>query len=99
MRSSITRAASLALAYVLGMALTYAAAGGRRPVGRDAVGCVSKPWVIGTFAAIFVGLALSMFGFYELQLPTFLQSKLAAEANRLHGGHFTSVVHHGRGVR
>ena len=32
-----------------------------------------------------------MFGFYELQLPSALQSKLAVTSNRLHGGHFVSV--------
>ncbi len=86
------RGFTLALAYVLGMALTYAAAGVAAGLsGAMLSAAFQNPWVIGTFAAIFVGLALSMFGFYELQLPTFLQSKLAAEANRLHGGHFTSV--------
>ncbi|MEK7834971.1 MAG: protein-disulfide reductase DsbD, partial [Pseudomonadota bacterium] len=43
------------------------------------------------FAAVFVLLALSMFGFYELQLPSALQSRLAVTTNKLHGGHFASV--------
>ena len=53
-------------------------------------------WVLGGFAALFVVLALSMFGFYELQLPSALQSRLAVTSNRLHGGHFAGVF--GMGV-
>jgi len=47
--------------------------------------------VLGGFAAIFVLLALSMFGFYEIQMPSFIQSKAAAASNRLAGGHVFSV--------
>jgi thiol:disulfide interchange protein DsbD len=82
----------LALAYVAGMALTYAAAGVAAGLSGTMLSAVlQSPWVLGAIAAIFVLLAFSMFGFYELQLPPFLQSKIAAEANRLHGGHFTTV--------
>jgi thiol:disulfide interchange protein DsbD len=52
---------------------------------------LQTPWVLVTFALIFVVLACSMFGLFDLQLPTFLQSRLAQEANRLHGGHFAGV--------
>jgi thiol:disulfide interchange protein DsbD len=44
------------------------------------------------FAAIFVALSLSMFGFYELQLPTVLQSRVSEEASHLHGGSLPSVA-------
>lgn len=82
----------LALAYVLGMALTYAAAGIAAGLSGTMLSAVLQtPWVLVTFAAVFVLLACSMFGLYDLQLPTFLQSKLAEEANRLHGGHFAGV--------
>ncbi len=82
----------LSFAYVLGMALTYAAAGVAAGLsGTMLSAALQSPWVLGTFAGLFVLLAFSMFGFYELQLPVFLQSKLADEANRLHGGHFASV--------
>jgi thiol:disulfide interchange protein DsbD len=40
---------------------------------------------------VFVLLSLSMFGFYELQLPSALQSKLSDTSNRLHGGHLSGV--------
>jgi thiol:disulfide interchange protein DsbD len=52
---------------------------------------LQNPWVLSSFAALFVVLALSMFGLYELQLPSALQSRLAVTSNKLHGGHFASV--------
>jgi thiol:disulfide interchange protein DsbD len=82
----------LSLAYVLGMALTYAAAGVAAGLSGDLISsALQTPWVLGSFAAVFVLLSLSMFGFYELQLPTAWQSKLSDTSNRLHGGHLSGV--------
>jgi thiol:disulfide interchange protein DsbD len=82
----------LSLAYVLGMAITYAAAGVAAGFSGNLISnALQTPWVLGSFAAIFVTLALSMFGFYELQMPTALQSKLSNTSNRLHGGHLGGV--------
>lgn len=82
----------LSLAYVLGMAVTYALAGVAAGFSGELISnALQTPWVLGSFAAIFVLLSLSMFGFYELQLPTALQSKLADTSNRLHGGHLSGV--------
>ena len=82
----------LALSYVMGMALTYAAAGVAAGLsGAMLSATLQNGWVLGTFALTFVVLAFSMFGFYELQLPGFLQSKLSEEAGHLKGGHLTSV--------
>ncbi len=82
----------LALAYVMGMALTYAAAGVAAGLsGAMLSATLQNAWVLGAFALIFITLAFSMFGFYELQLPSFLQSKLSEEAGHLKGGHLTSV--------
>jgi len=82
----------LSLAYVLGMALTYAAVGVAAGLSGSLLSnALQTPWVLGSFAAIFVLLSLSMFGFYELQLPTALQSKLSSTSNRLHGGHLSGV--------
>ncbi|MEK7842610.1 MAG: protein-disulfide reductase DsbD [Pseudomonadota bacterium] len=82
----------LALAYVMGMALTYAAAGVAAGLsGAMLSATLQNAWVLGTFALVFIVLAFSMFGFYELQLPGFLQSKLSEEAGHLKGGHLTSV--------
>jgi thiol:disulfide interchange protein DsbD len=82
----------LALAYVMGMSLTYSAAGVAAGLsGAMLSAALQNAWVLGGFALIFVTLSLSMFGFYELQLPSSLQSKLSEEAGHLKGGHLTSV--------
>jgi len=82
----------LALAYVLGMAITYAIAGVAAGLsGAMLSATLQNAWVLGAFALIFVTLAFSMFGFYELQLPTFFQSRISEEAGHLKGGHLTSV--------
>jgi thioredoxin:protein disulfide reductase len=82
----------LSLAYVMGMALTYAAVGVAAGMsGTLLSNALQTPWALGSFAAIFVLLSLSMFGFYELQLPTALQSKLTDTSNKLHGGHLSGV--------
>ncbi|MDZ4315523.1 MAG: protein-disulfide reductase DsbD [Azonexus sp.] len=81
------RGFALAMAYVLGMALTYAAAGVAAGLtGTLLAAALQSPWVLGAFALVFVVLSFSMFGFYELQLPTSLQSKLSDEAGHLQGG-------------
>ena len=82
----------LSAAFVLGMAITYALAGVAAGLsGAMLAAALQSPWVLGGFAAVFVALALSMFGFYELQLPVALQNRLAEASNRLHGGHFAGV--------
>ena len=82
----------LALAYVMGMSLTYSAAGVAAGLsGAMLSAALQNAWVLGGFALVFVTLSLSMFGFYELQLPSSLQSRLSEEAGHLKGGHLTSV--------
>ncbi|MBS1161443.1 MAG: thiol:disulfide interchange protein [Proteobacteria bacterium] len=77
----------LSLTYVLGMAITYAAAGiAAGLTGTLLAAALQSPWVLGSFALVFVILSLSMFGFYELQLPSALQSKLSEESGHLQGG-------------
>ena len=84
---SHTRGFLLALAYVLGMAITYAVAGVAAGLtGTLLAAALQNPWVLGSFALVFVVLSFSMFGFYELQLPTALQSKLSEESGHLQGG-------------
>ena len=81
------RGFALSLAYVLGMAVTYAAAGvAAGMTGTLLSAALQSPWVLGAFALVFVVLSFSMFGFYELQLPTSLQSKLSEESGHLQGG-------------
>ncbi len=82
----------LALVYVLGMAITYAIAGVAAGLsGAMLSAALQNAWVLGTFALIFVVLSLSMFGFYDLQIPGSIQSKLSEEAGHLKGGQLTGV--------
>jgi thiol:disulfide interchange protein DsbD len=90
----LTRAHAVGLtgAYVLGMAITYAVAGVLAGLsGAMLSAALQNVWVVGSFAAIFVALAGAMFGFYELQLPATLQTRLADASNRIHGGHLAGV--------
>ncbi|MBF0628499.1 MAG: protein-disulfide reductase DsbD [Magnetococcales bacterium] len=82
----------LSLAYVLGMAVTYAAVGVAAGLSGTLISnAMQTPLVLGVGALLLVVLALSMFGFYELQLPSALQSRVAESSNRLQGGQFTGV--------
>ena len=81
------RALALSLAYVLAMALCYALLGviaGLFFINLQAA--FQTPWLIVLFSSIFVLLALSMFGFYELQLPASIQSRLSNLGDRQKGG-------------
>lgn len=83
----------LAGAYVLGMAGTYALAGVLAAAsGLLLASALQNPWVLGSFAAIFVLLALSMFGVYHLQLPHRLQAALRHRVDRLPGGKYAAVA-------
>jgi thiol:disulfide interchange protein DsbD len=87
------RALSLSLAYVLGMAIAYALAGvGAAYSGSLLAAALQNAWVLGAFALIFVALALSMFGLYELRLPAFLHQPLADAQQGLRGGRIASVA-------
>lgn len=81
------RAFLLSLAYVLAMALTYTIAGVCAALfGANLQAAFQNPWVLGSFSALFILLAMSLFGFYELQVPTWLQGKLTDISNRQRGG-------------
>jgi thiol:disulfide interchange protein DsbD len=87
-----TRAFILSLAYVLGMAITYAAVGVAAGFsGTLLSAALQNVWVLGAFALVFVVLSFSMFGFYELQLPTAVQSKLSDTANH-QGGSLPAIA-------
>lgn len=91
---TVTKASGfmLALAYVLGMAITYALAGVAAALsGTLLSNALQNPWALGIGAGIFVLLALSMFGFFELQLPSFIQSKFSDASNKMKGGNFIGV--------
>ena len=86
------RAFVLSLAYVLGMAVTYAAVGVVAGLsGTLLSAALQNAWVLGGFALVFVALSLSMFGFYELQMPAALQSRVSDTANR-QGGSLPAIA-------
>ena len=73
----------LSLVYVLAMAVAYTIAGVLAGLfGSNLQAALQTPWVIYSFSAIFVALALSMFGFYELKLPDSLVAKVSSNSNR-----------------
>ncbi|MEP6503889.1 MAG: protein-disulfide reductase DsbD [Betaproteobacteria bacterium] len=86
------RGFTLALAYALGMALLYTALGvAAGLLGEGLAAWLQKPWVLASFAALLVLLSLSMFGLYELQLPSALRDGLSNKGNNLRGGQYAGV--------
>ena len=87
------KAFTLSLVYVLAMALTYTMAGVLAGLfGANLQAAFQNPWVLSAFALVFVLLALSMFGFYDLQLPSSVQSRLAHISNKQEGGTLIGVA-------
>ncbi len=87
------RAFTMSLVYVLAMAVAYTFAGVMAGLfGQNLQAAFQNPWILSSFSLIFVLLALSMFGFYELQMPASLQGKLAEASNRQKGGSLTGVA-------
>ena len=82
----------LSLVYVLAMAMTYTLAGVAAGLAGTMLSVyLQNPWVLGGFAGVFVLLSLSMFGFYQLQMPAAIQSRLTAAANHTPGGKLLGV--------
>ena len=82
----------LALAYSLGMALVYAGFGVATGLaGEGLAAALQNPWVLGAFAMLLSTLALSMFGLYELQMPSAIQTRAAGWSNRFKGGSHAAV--------
>ena len=91
---STRRSFMLSLAYVLPMATTYALVGIIAGLSSGAINLqviFQTPWIIGVFAVIFILLSLSMFGFYELQMPSSIQSRLTEISNRQEGGNIVGA--------
>ena len=83
----------LSLVYVLAMAATYTVAGviaGK--FGHNLQAAFQNPWVLSSFAGVFVLLSLSMFGFYDLQMPASIQGRLSEISNRQSGGNLVGVA-------
>ncbi|EAT11000.1 protein-disulfide reductase DsbD [Bermanella marisrubri] len=88
------RAFFMSLTYVIAMASTYAIAGtamGYFGAEANVQMYLQNPWVITSFAAVFVALSLSMFGLYEIVLPRFIQDRLTNVQNAQQGGSLVGV--------
>ena len=87
------RALLLSLVYVVANALVFTVAGiVAGLLGANLQAAFQTPWIITAFAALFVVLALSSFGLYELQLPMALRSRLGAITDRQRGGSLAGVA-------
>ncbi|MDH3350905.1 MAG: protein-disulfide reductase DsbD [Gammaproteobacteria bacterium] len=85
--TSPTRGFVLALSYVIGMAIVYTAAGVIAvAAGAQVQATFNQPWVLTVFAGLFVLLAIAMFGGYDLQMPSSIQSRLAGLSNNQKSG-------------
>ncbi len=83
----------LSLTYVLGMAVTYTLAGALfAAAGQQVQALLQQPWIIAAVAALFVALALSMFGFFNLQMPSALQTRLNNLSSQQRTGTFIGTA-------
>lgn len=90
---SRSKAAALSITYVLGMAFTYAALGVAAGLtGAKLQVALQNPTVLFSFAVVFVLLSFSMFGFYELQLPSGIQNRLNQVSQNQQGGTYIGVA-------
>ncbi len=92
-RIGARRAFTLSLVYVLASAVVFTLVGVVAGLlGANLQIAFQKPWVIVLFAALFVALALSMFGLYELQLPAALRQRIGAITDKQRGGSWAGVA-------
>ncbi|PHS38156.1 MAG: thiol:disulfide interchange protein [Sulfurovum sp.] len=85
-KPNMAQAFFTSLVYVLAMAFTYTIVGlVAGLLGADLQAAMQNPWVLTIFSAMFVGLALSMFGYYEIGLPASIQSKLSKASDDAQG--------------
>jgi thiol:disulfide interchange protein DsbD len=88
-KTSTLKAFMLSVTYVLGMAFTYTAAGALTAAsGLQVQALFQKTWIVLLFAAMMLAMAASMFGAFTLQMPSFIQTRIAELSNRQRGGTF-----------
>ncbi|ATG78878.1 protein-disulfide reductase DsbD [Pseudoalteromonas sp. 1_2015MBL_MicDiv] len=89
---STKKAFALSFVYIQGMAVTYAALGlVVAALGGQVQGYLQHPLVLISFSLLFVLLAMSMFGWYEIKLPSSMMSKLTQVSNNQKGGNYVGV--------
>ena len=92
-KRSTRRAFALSLIYVLSVSLTYAAAGMLTALlGANLQASFQNPLILWSFAGLFALLGLAMFGLYELQMPSVIQSRIDMWVRRVRGGTLLGTV-------
>ncbi|HIF46878.1 protein-disulfide reductase DsbD [Candidatus Thioglobus sp.] len=87
------KALIMSIVFVLAMSVTYSIAGILAGYfGENLQVLFQTPWILVVFSLIFVALAFSMFGYYDIQLPSSLQSKIANISHKQEGGHLIGVA-------
>ena len=85
-KPSVAQAFFTSLVYVLSMALTYTIVGLIAGLlGADLQAAMQNPWVLTIFSGVFVALAFSLFGYFEIGLPSSWQSKLSKASDNAQG--------------
>ncbi|MEA1879878.1 MAG: protein-disulfide reductase DsbD [Campylobacterota bacterium] len=85
-KPSVGKAFFTSLVYVLAMALTYTVVGlVAGLLGADLQAAMQNPWVLTVFAGVFIALAFSLFGYYEIGLPASWQSKISQASDGAQG--------------
>lgn len=86
------RAALLSSFYVLAMAGTYAVVGVIAGVaGANLQASLQSPWLLGSFAVLFLTFAASLFGAFELRMPAWLTDRIECAGRNQHGGSIAGV--------
>ena len=84
----------MSITFVLSMSVAYGligASAGYFGAGINLQAIMQTPWVLFVFSCIFILLSLSMFGFYDIQLPSGIQTRLTSISNSQSGGSFVGV--------
>lgn len=92
---SMWKGLSLSAVYVLSLAVTFGIVGAITASVAGGIGIQAyfqNPWVLSAFALLFIVLAFSMFGFYDIQVPAALQNKLSNLSNKQKGGSLIGVA-------
>lgn len=90
---STKKALLMSVVFVLSVSITYAAAGVLAGYfGQNLTILFQTPWVLILFSLVFVALAFSMFGYYDIQLPSSLQTKIANASNQQKSGNLLGVA-------
>lgn len=92
---SMVKGLTLSSVYVFSLAVTFGIVGAITATVAGGIGIQAyfqNPWVLSAFSLLFIVLAFSMFGFYDIQVPAALQNKLSSLSNKQKGGSLIGVA-------